>query len=180
MLVPYENSAVMIVLFNPEFAPAQVELSLAQYRMYTRTRVTEWLAKADQEAHRALDLDDSGADVHVQLGRILRATGQTDEAIRELQTALDRDARNLPAMLQLGLAYEAASRPQDAEATYQKLIQIRPSYFAAYTNLGALYINQGQYAKAEEPLALVVKLTPDQADDERHHHGQRQQTAAQA
>ena len=129
--------------------------------MYSRTKQAEWLAKADQAERRALELDDTGTDVHIQLGRILRTTGQTDQAIQELQIALQRDPNNLPALLQIALAYEDARRTPEAEGVYRQMIRLRPSYAPAYTDLGILYWSVGQYERAEEPLGVAVKLEPE-------------------
>jgi serine/threonine protein kinase/tetratricopeptide (TPR) repeat protein len=149
---------------DPRFAPVLIELGSAYYRMYSTTHRTEWLAKADQAERKALEIEDTGADVHVQLGRILRATGQIGEATRELETALAREPQNLTALLQLAGAYESDKRTKDAEQIYLKAIRQRPSYFPAHTNLGILYMSQGQYGLAEEHLSLVVALAPEQAD----------------
>jgi tetratricopeptide (TPR) repeat protein/predicted Ser/Thr protein kinase len=149
---------------EPGYAPAQVALGEACFRMFSATRETEWLARADQAVRRAAEIDENEPGIHLMLGRILRATGQTDAAIGELKTALTRDPRDVQALLQLAGAYEAAKRPVDAEETYRQIIRLRPSYFPAYTNLGILYMSQGKWQQAEEPLTLVTKLAPDYAD----------------
>ena len=148
----------------PNYAPAQVALGEAYFRMYTGTKQAEWLAKADQAVRRAAEIDESDPDIHVMRGRILRATGQTEAAIRELQLALARHPGDEAALVQLAGAYESAKQPAEAEATYQKAIRLRPSFFPAYTNLGIFYMSQGKWRQAEEPLTIVTKLAPDHAD----------------
>jgi tetratricopeptide (TPR) repeat protein len=149
---------------TPGYAPAQVALAEAYYRMYSNTKQREWLAKADQAVRRGAEIDQNEPGIPLMLGRILRATGQPDAAIRELQAALARDPGNLPELMLLAGAYQDAKRPAEAEAAYQQAVRLRPSYFPAYTNLGILYMSQGKWVAAEEPLTLVTKLAPDFAD----------------
>jgi lipoprotein NlpI len=52
----------------------------------------------------------------------------------------------------------------DAENAYLQAVRIRPSYYPAYFNLGIFYLNRGEYGKAMEPLSLVVKLAPENAE----------------
>jgi tetratricopeptide (TPR) repeat protein/predicted Ser/Thr protein kinase len=149
---------------TPNYAPAQVALAEAYFRMYFSSKKAEWLAKADLAVTRASEIDASDPDIPLMRGRILRATGQTDEAIRELKMALARDPGNLAALVQLAGAYESAKQVAQAEATYQEAIRLRPSFFLAHSNLGIFYMSQGKWAQAEEPLTIVTKLAPEYAD----------------
>ena len=153
-----------ITVATPDFAPAQVALGEAYYRQYSGTRKAEWLAKADQAVRRAAEINENEPGVHLMLGRILRATGQNDAAVRELQAAIAADPGDVAALLQLAGAHEGAGQFAEAEATYQQAIRIRPSYYQAHMNLGIFYMNQGKYQAAEEPMTLVTKLAPEFAD----------------
>ncbi len=153
-----------ITTASPNYAPAQVALSEAYFRTYSGTKQPEWLAKADQAIRRAADIDESDREIPVMRGRILRATGQTEAAIRELRIALARNPDDEELLVQLAGAYESAKQFSAAEATYQQAIRLRPSFFPAYTNLGIFYMSQGKWAQAEEPLTIVTKLAPEYAD----------------
>ena len=153
-----------ITASEPNYAPAQVALGEGYFRLYSSTKQSEWLARADQAVRRAAEINENEPGVHIMLGRILRATGQNDAAIEELRKALTRDPADVAALLQLAGAYESSKRIADAEAAYQQAIRLRPSYFPAYQNLGVLYMGQGKWQQAEEPLTLVTKLAPDYSD----------------
>ena len=153
-----------ITTAEPDYAPAQVALSEAYFRLYSANKEPELLARADQAVRRAAEINGNEPGVHLMLGRILRATGQYDAAIGELKLALARDPADVVALLQLAGAYDSAKRPGEAEATYQQAIRLRPSYFPAYMNLGVLYMNQGKWQEAEQPLTLVTRLAPDYAE----------------
>ncbi|HTX36844.1 MAG TPA: protein kinase [Bryobacteraceae bacterium] len=153
-----------ITTATPDYAPALTALSEACFRMYSATKQEEWLAKADQALRRAADIDESDPGIPVMRGRILRATGETEAAIRELRLGLAHNPGDEVALLQLAGAYESAKRFPEAEATYQEAIRLRPSYFPAYTNLGIFYMSQGKWKQSEDALTIVTKLAPDYAD----------------
>jgi tetratricopeptide (TPR) repeat protein/predicted Ser/Thr protein kinase len=153
-----------IILAAPNYAAAQVALGEAYFRMYTATKQAEWLAKADQAVRRAAEIDESDPDIPIMRGRILRATGQTEAAIRELRGALARNPGDEVALVQLAGAYESSKQFPEAVATYQEAIRLRPSFFPAYNNLGIFYMSQAKWKEAEEPFTIVTKLAPDYAD----------------
>ncbi len=152
------------VKLDPTFALSHTALADAYLRRYSRTKEKEWLARADQMAQRSLELDGSQSAVHLVLGRLYRATGQSEQAIAEIQRAIALDPLNVAAYTNLALAYSEVRRPADAEKAYLQAIRIRPSYWLAYSNLGVFYELRGEYAKALEPLSLAVKLAPDYPD----------------
>ena len=57
--------------------------------------------------------------------------------------------------------YEAKGELSEAEATYRKAIERRPSYWGGYNELGRLYYAMGRYPQAEAMFQKVVELTPD-------------------
>jgi serine/threonine-protein kinase len=149
---------------EPTFAASQATLADAYLRRYQATKEKEWLAKADQVVQRGLELDPREPQVHLTMGRIYRATGQSERSVAELQKAIELDPLNVMAYSNLASAYSESRRPEDAEKAYLQALRIRPSYWPAFTNLGVFYLNRGEYDKALEPLSLVVKLAPDYAD----------------
>jgi eukaryotic-like serine/threonine-protein kinase len=145
-------------------ALSQALLGDAYLRRYRVNKEDVWLAKADQLARRALELDPDQSAVHLTLGRLYRTTGQPQQAIEEIQRAIALDTTNVAAYTQLALVYESVRRPEEAEQTYLVATRTRPSYFPAYSNLGVFYWSRGEYAKALKPLKTVVELAPDYAD----------------
>ena len=146
---------------EPKSAASQATLADAYLRRYQATKDKEWLAKADQVVQRSLELDSGEPQVHLTMGRLYRATGETGKAVTELQKAIALDPLNVAAYTNLAATFSESRRPADAENAYLQAVRIRPSYWPAYTNLGVFYLNRGEYNKAAEPLSLVVKLAPD-------------------
>jgi tetratricopeptide (TPR) repeat protein len=61
----------------------------------------------------------------------------------------------------LGQAYQEARRMPEAIREYEHALKIKPDIHAAYSNIAAIYLDQGQYSKAEEMLLKVTALSPD-------------------
>jgi tetratricopeptide (TPR) repeat protein len=57
-------------------------------------------------------------------------------------------------------AAQARGDRAQAAAKYESIIEIAPRLAAAYNNLGALYIDQGQYGKAADVLEKGLKIDP--------------------
>ena len=61
----------------------------------------------------------------------------------------------------LGQAYQEAHRLPDAVREYEISLAIKPDIHAAYSNLAAIYLDQGDLAKGEEMLLKVTSLSPN-------------------
>jgi tetratricopeptide (TPR) repeat protein len=83
------------------------------------------------------------------------ATGDIENAQKTLAVAIEKDPNNALLYFTVGSNYDQMSRGEDvtdedravfmeeSEKAYLKAIEIRPDYFDAYYNLGALYYNEG-------------------------------------
>jgi len=64
------------------------------------------------------------------------------EAIKNLQDAINLDPKNASLYFALGTAYDQTKQLDKAVTNYLKAIEIKPDYFDAVYNLGALYFNR--------------------------------------
>jgi tetratricopeptide (TPR) repeat protein len=71
------------------------------------------------------------------------ANGKSDEAIVTLEQAIAADPNNPSLYLAQGNLLDKAGQTEKAAESYKKAIAIKPDYFDAYYNLGAMYFNQG-------------------------------------
>lgn len=110
------------------------------------------LAGAMGAYRQALSLDPGHVGAHVQLGRLLQASGDLVEAIRHYQAALDRDARHATAAFNLGTALDASGEVEEAIAAYRHALGMDPSLADAHYNLSLLYQRSGH------TLAALVHL----------------------
>jgi tetratricopeptide (TPR) repeat protein len=61
----------------------------------------------------------------------------------------------------LGQAYQDAKRLPEAVREYERCLELNPDAYAAYSNLSAIYLDQGQFQKGEEMLLKVTSLSPN-------------------
>jgi tetratricopeptide (TPR) repeat protein len=127
---------------------------------------------AEGEAHRALALSaerETAADAHVLLGRIAATRRQRDVARRELTraVAIERaltsadgeppDAR--PWRILAALHLEAGDEP-GAVAVLDDLATVLPGDGSAFRELGRIYLERHDAARAERHLRRAVQLAP--------------------
>jgi len=109
-------------------------------------------------------------DMLIAETNIFLKTGQTEKALNALQSALKKDSTNQTIYFAVGANYNIlgndVTKPADfradcykrAEAAYIKALQIKPDYFDASYNLGALYVNKAS-AIIDEANKLDLKET---------------------
>lgn len=68
--------------------------------------------------------------------------GQSEKALANLQQAVKSDPMNPTIHYAVGVNYAQMNNLAEAEKAYLKAIELKPDYFEANYNLGALYVNQ--------------------------------------
>ncbi|MGZ5781474.1 MAG: tetratricopeptide repeat protein, partial [Burkholderiaceae bacterium] len=115
---------------------------------------------AKQSYLRALRIKPDYAEAHNSLGMLLRQRGDVDEAIKCLQKAI----RHAPAFIEARLNLAGLYRDRQLESLaiqhYEDVIKLQPN-FIAYTNLGLLYRNSGDFSKACEMFDRADQVHPD-------------------
>ncbi len=149
------------IQLDPSYAMAYAGLSSAYIRQYRNSSDQQYLEKARDAAIQALSRNESLDSPHITLGTIAMVTGQTDEGISQLRAALDRDPVNAEAYRELAAAYVQAGKPTEAEATFNRAIQLRPNFWLGYSDSATFYNSQGRYAEADKALTTAARLTPD-------------------
>lgn len=81
--------------------------------------------------------------MQIQQTNIYIQSGRTSEALQSLDGAIAKDPTNSNLYFAKGNLQEKSGKENDAIATYKKAIEVKPDYFDANYNLGALYFNQG-------------------------------------
>lgn len=70
-------------------------------------------------------------------------SGDYEKAENNLRMAAEQDPENELLFFSMGSVYDNLKRTEDAEKAYLRSLEIKPDYFDANYNLGALYFNQG-------------------------------------
>lgn len=70
-------------------------------------------------------------------------TGRSQEAFAQIDAAIAKDSSNSTLYFNKGVLADQLKKPSEAETAYKKAIEIKPDYFDALYNLGAMYFNNG-------------------------------------
>jgi tetratricopeptide (TPR) repeat protein len=98
------------------------------------------LTEASDAYRRALELDPTHADAHVNLGRLLQQQGQMEEAAQHYREA----PGHATAAFNLGTLLEEQGRSAEAIAAYSRALAIDDRLADAHLNLSRLYEKAGQ------------------------------------
>lgn len=69
-------------------------------------------------------------------------SGKSEEALANLDLAISKDPENALLVFARGTIYDKKENLEMAAADYKKAIELKPDYFDAAYNLGAMYFNQ--------------------------------------
>ena len=114
---------------------------------------------------RAVEIDPDFALAHARLGTVLSNLGQIEEAQKAATRAYElRENSSERERLYIVARYHTTvDRDQDkAIEAYRLLLATYPDDFAANSNIGSLYRNQGRNKEALDHLETAVRLAPNQ------------------
>lgn len=97
------------------------------------------------------------AELHMQIAVSYIQKGNLPTALKELLIAQDLAPKNAAIQSNLGLVYFMRERYELAEKHYLLAITDRPAFTEAKNNLARVYIEIGQYRKAEPLLQEALK-----------------------
>lgn len=99
------------------------------------TKAFEVIMKGRQKYPQDFDLLISETNLYL-------TTRETEKAMSNLQEAIKTDPLNPTIHYAAGTIYDQMGNKEDAEKSYIKAIELKPDYFEANYNLGALYVNK--------------------------------------
>jgi len=109
---------------------------------------------------RALAAGVAGGGIVTQLGTYLAESGEASGAIDLLRPVADAPDADLDAINGLGIAYARARRPQQARATFERLLAVDPSNAFALANVGALDLERGDLDAARRRFEDAAHADP--------------------
>jgi Flp pilus assembly protein TadD len=101
------------------------------------------------------------AVLHVQLGRVLAATGKYDEAASEMEAGLKLAPGDAGAVRDLADIYSLQKKNAEAEPLYQQLLTATPNDAELRHALGKSLLDQHKFPEAQTEFMEAVKLKPD-------------------
>ncbi len=105
-------------------------------------------------------------EAHYNLGSMLQAKKNLEQAIVEYRTAVQLKPQDPVANNALGAALVAEGHPEQASEFLQTALKSRPDYFEAHYNLGFALAQQEDFAGATVQFQIAFKLQPQDASVE--------------
>ena len=106
--------------------------------------------KADKDTVQALKIVQKGRtrypddyNLIITETNIYLSKGETEKAQKNLQLAVEKNPTNENLYFAIGANFDVLGKFDDAEKAYAKALELKPKYFEACYNLGALYFNKG-------------------------------------
>jgi len=154
-----EATTNRVTSFADASPPAAHERTASEWYAYA-DEVESSDARAAEEAYRrAIELDDTFADAHLNLGRLLHAAGAVREALDEYRAAGMIDGEDAVTHYNIGVASQDLGNTDDAVAAYERAIELAPRFADALYNLSTLYEDLGDTALAVQHLHAYRDLT---------------------
>ncbi len=112
------------------------------------------------EAYRkALAIDPTHADAHINLGRLIHGAGNLADAVRHYRAALRARPGSATAWFNMGISLEDSHRNAEAIDAYNHAIGLDPDFPDPHFNLAALYEKVGDARAALRHFRIYRKLT---------------------
>jgi protein O-GlcNAc transferase len=152
-----EESFHAALAVNPSLASAHLHLAMA-LQAQQRPGAAEELG---EELNRAYQLDPENPIINLELGRLLAASGDDQQAIQLLQHAYALMPQSADAAYQLGLALQRSNRMSEAIPLFQSAAAADPGNPDILANLGMALCQQQKATQAVPLLQKAVQLAPD-------------------
>jgi tetratricopeptide (TPR) repeat protein len=114
--------------------------------------------EARRAYHRALSLDPSLAEAHVNLGRLYHDASEFEEAESHYRAAIAQDSRYSLAHFNLGVLLQDLGRTEEAVGAYRAALESDPKIADAHYNLALIFEAKGQKSEAIRHLLAARKL----------------------
>ena len=146
---------------------------LAIFSLFTIDQLRYWRSAVDLWAH-AVDVTKNSFLGEEDLGAALLATDRYAEALPHFQKAVKMRPSDPGPHLNLAGDLALSDRPREAVLEYEAAIPLTSDpdmRLSAYTTLGRLYSNLGEYAKARTSYQEALRIDPQQASARRVSQG---------
>jgi tetratricopeptide (TPR) repeat protein len=120
--------------------------------------------QAEQAFLKAIELNPQLFDPYVALGGFYAQTRRYEEALEKLEQARNVNAQNLGVHMLVGMIHEMRKDIPQAQAAYEKVLDLNPRFGPAANNLAYLYSEHGGDKEKALQLAQTAKeVLPEDA-----------------
>ena len=142
------------------YAAAYTELAVSYHHLHWNDPRPGLLPLAMANVRKAIQLDATSPDAHLELAMLLAEQGDSKSAEAELATAVRLDPGNPRLLVRQGELYENAGEWSLAERTYRALQRERPNYWLGYNNCGNVLLLTGRYTEARDLFQIASVASP--------------------
>ena len=149
---------------DPDFALAYSGLADVYYVQTVNliyNPAKEGLAKAQELALKAIDLDDNFAEPHVTLGGIFLNEMKWEEAQKELLLAIKLNPNYAEAYYNYALLFDILRRNIEARIQIDKAIKLSPFQENYHYWSGRFYYNEGKFNESIKECLKILELNPN-------------------
>ncbi len=140
---------------DPTSAEGHAELGLIEFYY-------DWNWKqAEQDFHRAIELNPSYATTHQWYSHYLRAMGRLPEALQQAQQAQQLDPFSLSINTTLAARYRDLRQYDEAIEVVRRTLEMDPNFGPAHEILASVYEQQGDFQSAINQWQKAVELSRD-------------------
>lgn len=152
-----ESIYQQIIAKNPNNTEALHWLGVVYHQMGNNSHAIEFIGKAAK-------LNPKNAIYACNLGVVLSADNQINEAIHSYQQALLYRSDDVNTLYNLGNAFKKLGQLDAAIESYQRALTIDPNRASGYNNLGEIFREQGKWDAAMACYQKVLAQQPNNFD----------------
>ena len=145
---------------DSHYPAAYAGLALALGRLYALHQDPAALDLAERNCKKALNLAPNLIEGHLAHAFVLEQTGNVTAALDELTQALSIDPKNPRILVLQAQIYTRMGRWQDAEQTFNRVLEERPNYWLAHNELGVALNRQAKYPAAIKAFQAACLAAP--------------------
>ncbi len=145
-------------LFFSEYVRLRPQVAWGHYMLGLCAWKSGDLEAAEQSLLRSAELGPENPKARINLCRVLMDAGRHEEALDHCLLAQGTWPENAEAHRVAGRAHQNLGQPNEAITAYQHALIADPEDAWSMNNLGLVYIHQGRYEQALEPLARATEL----------------------
>ena len=120
------------------------------------------LEKAESLLLKAIDLEPGMYTAYTELGKIYIRMGKEDLARSKFRDVLSKSPNNLGAMMMLGVLEQKNGNMPEAQAHYEKVLELKPGFAPAANNLAYIYCEyDGDLEKASRLAMQANEANPE-------------------
>ena len=155
----YFEDAIPLLESGVAIAPQRADLHAALGESYLQS---DRMGKAIEEFNKVIAIAPS-AQSYALLGLSYQRLGRFEEAKQNFQQGLKLDAHNIGCLFNLGLIAERQGDATAADAKFQEVLRLNPSYADALLELANLRIGSKKLPEAADLLRKYVKVSRNPA-----------------